>query len=387
MMIKRLSILGSTGSIGQNALDVIARFPDRFQVVALAAGRNVDLLAEQVGRFRPRLVAVMDEVAAAALQKLLPDDSAPEVLSGRAGAEAAATLDEADLVLSAIVGAAGLPPTYAAVAAGKTVALANKETLVMAGDLVMGLAREKDVAILPVDSEHSALFQCLQGQPRRVVDRLILTASGGPFWQMDPEDLSAITPEQALDHPRWDMGPRVTVDSATLMNKGLELLEAHHLFDQPLERISILIHPQAVVHSMVRFTDGQLLSQMGPADMRLPIAYALSYPERLPLELPPSDLALTGPLTFFEPDRDKFPCLTLAREAAREGGAGPTVLNAADEVAVAAFLAGRIGFRDIPAVVARVLADRPGDAPAGIEDVLAVDRWARMRAEEEIQKA
>ncbi|MBU1742279.1 MAG: 1-deoxy-D-xylulose-5-phosphate reductoisomerase, partial [Proteobacteria bacterium] len=238
----------------------------------------------------------------------------------------------------------------------------------------------------PVDSEHSALFQCLSGQPHQGVDRLILTASGGPFWRMDVEALSSITPEQALDHPRWDMGPRVTVDSATLMNKGLELLEAHHLFDQPLERISILIHPQAVVHSMIRFRDGQILSQMGPADMRLPIAYALSYPDRLPLGLPALDLTRTEPLTFIEPDAERFPCLALARDAAREGGSGPTALNAADEVAVAAFLKGRIGFRDIPAVVARVLEARPAGAPADIEDVLAVDRWARRRSEEEIQK-
>jgi len=385
-MTKRLSILGSTGSIGQSALDVIARFPDRFQVVALAAGKNVAILAAQAEKHRPLLLSVQDEFSARELRERLSPAVKAEIVFGRPGVEAAATLSEADLVLSAIVGAAGLPPTYAAVRAGKTVALANKETLVMAGDLVMSLAREKDVTILPVDSEHSALFQCLQGQTRRVVDRLILTASGGPFWQMDLEELSSITPAQALDHPRWDMGPRVTVDSATLMNKGLELLEAHHLFDQPLERISILIHPQAVVHSMVRFRDGQFLSQIGPADMRLPIAYALSYPDRLPLDLPAQDLTRTEPLTFIEPDEARFPCLTLAREAAREGGAGPTVLNAADEVAVAAFLAGRIGFRDIPAVVARVLAAHPGGAPADIEDVLAVDRWARGRAEKEIAR-
>jgi len=241
-MTKRLSILGSTGSIGQSALDVIARFPDRFQVVALAAGKNVAILAAQAEKHRPLLLSVQDEFSARELRERLSPAVKAEIVFGRPGVEAAATLAEADLVLSAIVGAAGLPPTYAAVRAGKTVALANKETLVMAGDLVMSLAREKDVTILPVDSEHSALFQCLQGQTRRVVDRLILTASGGPFWQMDLEELSSITPAQALDHPRWDMGPRVTVDSATLMNKGLELLEAHHLFDHLDGIFRTLVH-------------------------------------------------------------------------------------------------------------------------------------------------
>jgi 1-deoxy-D-xylulose-5-phosphate reductoisomerase len=385
-MTRRLSILGSTGSIGQSALDVVERFPDRFQVVALAAGQNVARLAEQARRHRPALISVADEAAAAELRQALPAGFSSEIVFGRAGAEAAATLAEADLVLSAIVGAAGLPPTYAAIKAGKRLALANKETLVMAGRLIMDLARQNGVAILPVDSEHSALFQCLEGRSRDSVKRLILTASGGPFWDTDKKALAGITPDQALDHPRWDMGPRVTIDSATLMNKGLELIEAHHLFDQPLERISVLIHPQATVHSLVEFIDGQFISQMGPADMRLPIAYALSYPDRLPLDLAPPDTTLTEPLTFFEPDRTKFPCLDLACRAAEAEGGYPVVLNAADEVAVDAFLKGVIGFLQIPALVERVLAAHDGGRTSNLDDVLAVDRWARQRAEQELHK-
>jgi 1-deoxy-D-xylulose-5-phosphate reductoisomerase len=386
-MVRRLSILGATGSIGRSALDVVERFPDRFQVVALAAGRNARLLAEQARRHRPALISVLDEPAATELRRALPPAVKTEIVFGRAGAEAAATLPEADVVLSAIVGAAGLPPTHAAISAGKTVALANKETLVMAGGLIMGLARKLNVTILPVDSEHSALFQCLEGRAPASVGRLILTASGGPFWDREPNRLAGITPDQALNHPRWDMGPRVTIDSATLMNKGLELIEAHHLFDQPLERISILIHPQAVIHSLVQFIDGQFIGQMGPADMRLPIAYALGYPDRLPLELPPRDFALTEPLTFFEPDRDKFPCLDLARRAAEAGEGYPVVLNAADEVAVDAFLKGVIGFLQIPALVDRVLAAFGGGRASNLDDILAVDRWARRRAEEELHRS
>lgn len=385
-MVRRLSILGSTGSIGRSALDVVERFPDRFQVTALAAGRNVDLLAEQVQRYRPALVSVLDEAAAVELGRILPPGSGTEIVFGRAGAEAAAELPEADLVLSAIVGAAGLPPTHAALKAGKTLALANKETLVMAGGLIMDLARKQDVTVLPVDSEHSALFQCLEGRSRDSVERLILTASGGPFWDFQPDRLANVTPEQALNHPRWDMGPRVTIDSATLMNKGLELIEAHHLFDQPLEKISILIHPQAMIHSLVQFIDGQFIGQMGPADMRLPIAFALAYPDRLPLELAPPEFAPAEPLTFVEPDRDKFPCLDLARRAAEAGAGYPVVLNAADEVAVDAFLKGVIGFLQIPALVDRVLAAYGGGRASNLDDILAVDRWARQRAEEELHR-
>jgi 1-deoxy-D-xylulose-5-phosphate reductoisomerase len=391
-MLKRLSILGSTGSIGRSALDVVEDYPDRFQVVALAAGGNVTRLAEQAERHRPALISVAGEAAAAKLRQALPSGFSTEIVTGRAGAEAAASLAEADLVVSGIVGAAGLPPTYAAVGAGKTVALANKETLVMAGELIMGLARRKKARILPVDSEHSALFQCLEGRDRDSVSRLILTASGGPFWDADEKTLAAITPEQALDHPRWKMGRRVTIDSATLMNKGLELIEAHHLFDQPLTKISVLIHPQAVIHSLVEFVDGQYLAQLGPADMRLPIAYALGYPERLrPSKSPAQDLALTEPLTFFEPDPKKFRCLDLAIRAAEAGHLYTTVLNAADEVAVSAFLKGRIGFVRIAGVVADVLDAFGGRADSGaggdLDEILAADHWARRRAEQELHRS
>ena len=311
--------MGSTGSIGANCLDVVRMFSDRFEIVGLAAGRNMVLLAEQVNEFRPRVVSVMGEVEAERLEALLRTECRPEIITGSRGACRVAVLDEVDIVVSAIVGAAGLAPTWEAVRAGKNIALANKETLVMAGQLVMAEAKAVGAVITPVDSEHSAIFQVLTGQRSPDVKRLILTASGGPFRNRTLDELSAVTPEQALAHPNWEMGAKISIDSATLMNKGLEAIEARWLFDLGWDKIAIHIHPQSIVHSMVEFIDGAVLAQMGVPDMRVPIAYALSYPERLPLKLPGLDLPQSSALTFEEPDFHRFPCLAAALEAGEAG--------------------------------------------------------------------
>lgn len=379
--MKGVVILGSTGSIGRQTLDVIARRPGRWRVLGLAAGSNAAALAEQARRFRPAAVAVADPRAAAALRAELAQ-SGIAVTAGPEAVAALAVHPEADLVVSAMVGAAGLVPTYEAVRAGKDVALANKETLVAAGERVTAAARESGARLLPVDSEHSGLFQCLQGQPREGVRRVVLTASGGPFRGWSRERLAReATVEAALRHPTWRMGPTITIDSATLMNKGLEVIEARWLFDLPLERIDVCIHPESVVHALVEMRDGSVLAQLSRADMRLPIQYALGYPERLDAVSEPLDLAALGALHFERPDREAFPCLDLAYAAGRAGGTLPAAMNAAKEVAVAAFLQGRIAFLEIPRIIDKVMASHPNRLAPSLEEVLEADREARLRAE------
>ena len=377
--MKRLSILGSTGSIGVQALDVVARSPERFQVVGLAAGRNVERLAEQVRAFRPRLVSVTDAAAARELRERL-GPHAPEILVGDAGAVAVATLTEADLVLAAISGGAGLRSTAAAVEAGKPVGLANKESLVLAGELLTARAAARGVPILPVDSEHSAIFQSLAGHNRGEVRRLVLTASGGPLRGVPAERLAAVTPAEALRHPNWSMGDKITIDSATLMNKGLEVIEARWLFDVEPARIDILVHPESIVHSMVEYVDGQVVAQLGISDMRGPISYALAHPERVALDLEPLDLARVGRLTFERPDPRRFPAFTLAYRALEIGGTAPAVLSGADEAAVAAFLAGRLRFDEIAAVCAEVLEAHPPGPVTSVEEALAASGWGQAEA-------
>jgi 1-deoxy-D-xylulose-5-phosphate reductoisomerase len=376
-MPKRLVILGSTGSIGTSTLDVVARFPKHFSVEALTAGRNIQRLAEQVIAFGPKLVAVRDVARANDLRRLLPPDLAVEIRHGDNGFCAAASQVEADMVVVAMVGAAGLMPTLAAIDAGRDIALANKETLVMAGALVMTRVAAAGVRLLPVDSEHSAIFQCLAGNRSADLERILLTASGGPFRRWPADRLAAVQPAQALDHPNWKMGPKITIDSATLMNKGLEVIEAVHLFTVGPERIEVLVHPQSIIHSMVAFVDGSVMAQMGVPDMRTAIAYALSYPERLPLAQPLPDWTGGGPLSFEAPDPEKFPCLRLAFEACRTGGTFPAVLNAANEVAVEAFLHQRIGFTEIPRRVAEALEAHRAPGEADLAAILEADGWAR----------
>ncbi len=372
--MKRLSILGSTGSIGRSTLAVVAEHPDKFAVVGLAAGKNVELLAEQVARFRPALVSVQDEAGAARLRELVAPGL--EILVGRAGALAVATAS-VELVVSAMVGVVGLEPTLAAIRAGLPVALANKETLVAAGPLVMTLARERGVPLVPVDSEHSAIFQALQGQRRADIRRLWLTASGGPFRSWEADRLERATAAQALKHPNWSMGAKITIDSATLMNKALEVIEASVLFGLPVDQIGVYVHPQSIVHSLVEFVDGSVIAQLGVPDMRLPIAYALNYPRRLPLNSPPLDLCRIARLTFETPDQTRFPALALGYAAARTGGTMPAVLSAANEVAVAAFLDGRLRFPEIPRVVARTMEAHEACELTDLAQVLTVNRWAR----------
>lgn len=378
-----MSILGSTGSIGVNTVEVACGFPDRFEIVALAAGRNVRRLKEQIQRVKPRCVAVQDQEAALELEKLLPAGTADlEILWGEAGYCRVAAINDVDMVVSAIVGAAGLMPTLAAVEAGKDVALANKETLVIAGEVVTRMLQRTGTRLLPVDSEHSAIFQALQGHTRSAVKRLLLTASGGPFFGRSLHELQAVTPAAALKHPNWSMGPKITIDSATLMNKGLEVIEAHWLFDVPVDAVAVHIHPESIVHSMVEYVDGSVIAQLGVPDMKIPIAYALSYPERLPVDAPRLDLFALRSLTFYPPDMETFPCLDLAYRAARIGGTMPAVLNAANEMAVEAFLSGRLGFTDIPKIIGQVMDAHevlPADA---VERVRAADRWARRVADD-----
>ncbi len=374
MTKKALSILGSTGSIGVSTLDVVRQFPERFEVVALAAGRNIDLLCEQIKVFRPSLVSVLDQHLAVQLQQRFQLQShQPEVLFGREGYERVAACPQSRMLVSAMVGAAGLLPTLAAIEAGKDLALANKETLVIAGEIVMRLAKSKGIHILPVDSEHSAIFQALQGNHREALKRILLTASGGPFFAKTPDELAAVTPEAALRHPNWTMGRKITIDSATLMNKGLEVIEAHWLFGVPAEQIAIHIHPESIVHSMVEYIDGSVIAQMGIPDMKIPIAYALAYPERLPVEGPPLDLFRLRNLNFYPPDEEKFPCLRLAYEACRRGSTLPAVLNAANEVAVDAFLDGRITFLEIPQVIETVMKSHRVAPSLTLEAILKAD--------------
>jgi 1-deoxy-D-xylulose-5-phosphate reductoisomerase len=376
--VKRLAILGSTGSIGTSTLDIVEMFPERFSVVALAAGRNLDRLEEQVRRHRPDCVAVADDADARSLQARLGGET--RVLHGAEGRLAVATHPDAEMVVSALVGAVGLQPTYAAVREGTDVALANKESLVVAGEQIMAAAAVSGSRLLPVDSEHNALHQCLRGESMDEVRHLWLTASGGPFRGHTKERLAAVTPEQALRHPTWNMGAKITIDSATLMNKGLEIIEARWLFGLGADRIRVVVHPQSVVHSMVELTDGSFKAQLGVTDMRHPIQYALSWPERWEAKLAPFDPIAAGRLDFEAPDADRFPCLALAYRALEEGGAAPAVLNAANEVAVAAFLEGRAGFLDIPAIIAATLDRHAGDAAESVEALIELDARARESA-------
>ena len=378
-MRKGISILGSTGSVGTNVLRVVDAFPDRFEVVGLAAGSNVEVLAEQVARHRPRAVSVASPGSALALERLV-DLSGVAVGVGQRGMVEVATHPDARTVVASAVGAVGLVPTYRALEAGKDVALANKETLVMAGELMLAESRSRGGRLLPIDSEHCALHECLDGRRPEDVARLLLTASGGPFRGRPRSSFDSITPAEALNHPTWSMGRKITIDSATLMNKGLEVIEARWLFDVPASKVEVLIHPQSVIHSMVEFVDGTVLAQLGVTDMRLPIQYALSYPERWPAAIPGMDFSRPLRLDFDVPDRERFPCLGLAYRALAEGGTLPAVLNAANEEAVAAFLDGRIPFTAIPESIAEVMEAHPAAPVTRLEDVLAADAWARERS-------
>jgi len=375
--MKGIAVLGSTGSIGRNTLEVVRKNPDRFRVVSLAAGSNVALLRQQIEEFKPEFVSVLGEPE---LKELKNSGLSCESGFGEEGAVRAACHTGVDTAVSAITGAAGLVPTMAAIKAGKDIALANKETLVMAGQLVMEEAVKRGVRLLPVDSEHSAVFQSLSGHRKEDVRRIILTASGGPFLNTPGERLETVTPEEALRHPRWSMGRKITIDSATLVNKGLEVIEARWLFDLPAAKISVSIHPQSIVHSMVEYIDGSIVAQMGSTDMKGPIAYALSYPERIADSAPL--LGLAGlKLEFMEPDFKRFPCLGLAYNALETGGTAPAVLNAADEAAVSMFLKGRIPFTGIFKVISEVLERHNPGKVGALEDVLEADRWAREAAQ------
>ncbi|MBU3936699.1 MAG: 1-deoxy-D-xylulose-5-phosphate reductoisomerase [Proteobacteria bacterium] len=378
--MKNISLLGSTGSIGRNVLEVVRQFPGRFRVVGLAAGANGRLLREQIEAFNPEKVSIGDAKLAGELAQSLPPGWSEKILVGTPGNVAVATLPEADTVVSAIVGAAGLTPTMAAIEAGKNIALANKETLVMAGHLVMAAAKRCKVTLLPIDSEHSAIAQALEAGKKADVNKLILTASGGPFRNFAERDLWSVTPEQALAHPNWDMGKKISIDSATLMNKGLEVIEARWLFDIDVENIEVLIHPQSIVHSMVEYIDGSVVSQMGVPDMRIPIAYALSYPERLRMNLPRLNLASASDLSFSRPDFEKFPALKLAYQVCKRGGSLPAVLNAANEIAVDAFLSGTIRFPEIALVVAETVSRLPREEATSLTAILDADLAARVQA-------
>jgi 1-deoxy-D-xylulose-5-phosphate reductoisomerase len=379
--MKKLSILGSTGSIGVSTLEIVANHRDRFEVMALTAGSNLELLARQIRDFSPRLAAVLTEESALKLKEMV-QDSRTEIVSGVSGLIAAATMAETEMVVAAIVGAAGLVPTAAAIQAGKDVALANKETLVTAGHLIMKMVKEKGVRLLPVDSEHSAVFQSIEGHRSDDIQKIILTASGGPFLDWPQNKLGDVTIADALNHPNWSMGKKITIDSATMMNKGLEVIEAHWLFDVPATRIDVNIHPQSIIHSMVEYIDGCVIAQLGTPDMKAPIAYALSYPGRITTGVRPLDLTSLSSLTFFRPDFEKFRCLKLAYDAMDAGESMPAVMNAANEVAVEAFLSGRISFLDIPATIARVMDFHQPHNLGGIDEVLHVDRWAREKTRE-----
>jgi len=386
--MKRLSILGSTGSIGQKTLEVVSLYPERFRVTALAARSNVNLLAEQIRRFSPRLVSLQDRESAEELSRrlALPTDPPVRIAWGISGLLEVATCPDSDLVVSAMVGAAGLHPTLEALRAEKDVALANKESLVMAGGLIMEEAARRKVRILPIDSEHSAVFQCLEGKRREDLRHIILTASGGPFWQLPRENFAQVTPQRALNHPTWSMGRKVSIDSSTLMNKGLEVIEAKWLFGLDLDQIQVIIHPQCVIHSMVEFVDGTILAQMAITDMRLPILYALSYPERLPSFRDPLPLTRLQPLTFEPLDTERFPCFAYAYEAARIGGSAPIVLNAANEMAVKLFLEERIRYTDIPLLIRRALDSHRPRQVKDLEEILEVDRMVREEIEKEYQE-
>jgi 1-deoxy-D-xylulose-5-phosphate reductoisomerase len=372
---KNIAILGSTGSIGRSSLEVIAACPDRFRLTYLTGHRNIELLQEQIRRFEPRAVVVRDESNATVLRNRIKQST--EVLVGEDGLREIVSRDDVDIVISSLVGFAGLRPTLWALEAGKDIALANKETLVTGGELIMRMVRENRVRLLPVDSEHSAILQCLQGESPDSIARLILTASGGPFLHLDKKKFSTITRAQALAHPTWKMGSKVTIDSATLMNKGLEVIEAYWLFGLPPEKIDVVVHPQSIIHSMVEFVDGSIKAQLGVPDMKIPIQYALTFPERSPAAYGKVDFAALKQMTFFEPDRQKFRCLGLAYQALTMGGTAPAVLNAANEVAVGLFLNGNLPFSSIPDVIEKALCDHTPIHHPRLEDIVRADRETR----------
>ena len=378
--MKNIVILGSTGSIGTNTLDIVDRFPQEFRVIGLTAGSNDDKLEAQIRRFRPAFAALANESAAAKLRERCADLPV-QIFSGNEGVAQVAQAKDAELVISAIVGGAGLLPTLAAIRAGKQIALANKEPMVMAGALMQAEAKKYHVRIFPIDSEHSAIFQSLEGHRREDVKRLILTASGGPLWGFSREQLQEVEPERALQHPNWKMGSKITIDSATLMNKGLEVIEARWLFDIPETQIEVLVHRESIIHSLVEYTDRSVIAQLGLPDMRTPISYAMRYPERMPLDLPSLDLTEIGTLTFFKPDHDCFPCLQLGYDALRIGGTMPATMNAANEVAVEAFLQSGIRFLDIPDIIRSTMEAHTPRPIDGLNDALEADRWAREKAE------
>jgi len=382
--MKSITLLGATGSIGLRTLDLVSSFPEEFSVAGLAArGSNVERVADICKKYSPRAVALLDADSRDQLARLLPAPR-PELLAGPDGLVALARDVKADIVVSALVGGAGLLPTMAAIQAGRTVALANKETLVMAGRLMTAAARARGVKLLPVDSEHSAVFQCLAGHGRGDVHRILLTASGGPFRETPKARLASVTVEDALQHPTWKMGAKITIDSATLMNKGLEVIEARWLFDVAPDRVQVVVHPQSIIHSMVEYIDGSVIAQLGVADMGVPILYALTYPERRPTPAARLDLTRVGQLTFFAPDPDKFPCLRLARAALESGGSASVVLNAANEVAVAAFLDRRIGFTEIAELIEQALERAPAGELGSIEACVGVDAETRRAVQQRI---
>ena len=379
--MKQIVILGSTGSIGINTLDIVKRFPHDFSVLGLVAGTNVEKLEEQIRTFQPSIVAMADPKAAQRLRDKTSDLSI-DILEGPKGIEEIACHPDSHLVISAIVGAAGLVPTLSAIRAGRRVALANKEPMVMAGQLMQEEARLQGHPIFPIDSEHSAIFQSIEGHRREDIRRIILTASGGPFWEASLTEMKQATREQALQHPNWKMGAKITIDSATLINKGLEVIEAKWLFEVPPAQLDVVIHRESIIHSLVEYIDGSVIAQLGLPDMRTPISYAMNYPTRVPLEPPPFELGKIGALTFFEPDHERFPSLNLAFRALEEGGTMPATLNAANEIAVEAFLQNGIEFLEIPQVIEQTMAACPVTSLTALEDVLEADQLARHKASE-----
>ncbi len=379
--MKKIAVLGSTGSIGVSTLEIVRAFPDCYRVVALTAGNNIDLLHKQIDIFRPRIVSVVSAIDAQKLSQQLKGVDV-QICSGIEGMIHCATVPEADMVVAAVVGAAGLVPTMAAIKSGKDVALANKETLVTAGSLIMAEVERQKINLIPVDSEHSAIFQSMTGQRRQDVQRLILTASGGPFREHGLAQFRTITPADALAHPNWDMGRKISIDSATMMNKGLEVIEARWLFDFPATMIDVHIHPESIIHSLVEYRDGAVMAQLGVPDMKTPIAYALSWPERLPLSQHPLDLCNVGNLSFSEPDTERFPCLRLAYAALTLGGTVPAVMNAANEVAVEAFLNNKLSFLGISQVIEKAMYQHQGEDLTTVEQALQADLWGRHKAHE-----
>jgi 1-deoxy-D-xylulose-5-phosphate reductoisomerase len=384
--MKRIAILGSTGSIGVTALKVIKANPEKYRVIALAAGKNIELLQKQIKDFRPKAVAVLEEALASKLKGQISGRGAPDVLFGPQGFIHLVTLDEVDTVISAMTGAAGLLPTYESIKARKQIALANKETMVMAGPLIMAEAKKQGVSILPIDSEHSAILQSLVGHPRKDLRHVTLTASGGPFRQWPLEKMRRVTPTQAVKHPNWNMGPKISIDSADMMNKGLEVIEAKWLFNLAMDQIGILIHPESIVHSMVEYRDGSIIAQLGTPDMMIPISYALSFPRHLGNGLLPLELDRVGKLTFEKPDMKRFRCLALALEAAEIGGSMPAVLNGSNEIAVESFLGRKIGFLDIPLLIEKTMQAHQPFPIDSIETVMEIDSWARDTAREISEK-